>query len=116
MLENFFYTDEFTPRYDYVGKDIKVMAVRQGVNIDVTVCVPLISMHISSFADFKERCKHINDELQEISDEKYGESHNIDVKVNTQIVTRNTAYLTGTGSCIEFGEEGLVGRGFLYLV
>lgn len=110
-LENFFYVDKFTPRFTDVGQDIKVMAVRNGSDVDVTVCVPLISVHISSFASFEERCTEINQLLQDLADEKYGDIYNIDVKVNTTMTTRRIPYLTGTGSCIEFGEEGLVGRG-----
>lgn len=110
-LENFFYIDEFTPRFKDVGQDIKVMAVRNSNNVDITVCVPLISIQVSSFSNFQERCLEINEALQVLADEKYGDIYNINVKVNTTMTTRGIAYLTGTGSCIEFGEEGLVGRG-----
>jgi S-adenosylmethionine synthetase len=37
-VERYFYVGEYKPRYVFIGQDIKVMVLREGDEIHVTVC------------------------------------------------------------------------------
>lgn len=97
-------------RPQWLGTDIKVMAVRRGRHVDVTVAVPQISAHVASAADYRENMDWVTDRL----DAYVREFAELDVTVRMN--TRDDydvpeLYLTFTGSSIEAGDEGLVGRG-----
>jgi S-adenosylmethionine synthetase len=112
-LENFFYSDEYKPKYNFIGQDIKVMSVRNGKKIDITICVPTISTQVKSIHDYKEIKKQLEVDLMDFAKSILGDEYEICLYINTQDNNpiRPTTYLTATGSCIEFGEEGYVGRG-----
>lgn len=114
QLEQYFWLDEGTnrhPRFNDVGQDIKSMVLRTGREIDITLCVPLISSLTSSYKDYCDRLRQIEHELGLCAAELVGDrSFGVKVRINPTDGGYRV-YLLGTGSCIECGEEGLVGRG-----
>ncbi len=113
LLENYFYTDPYTPKFDFIGQDIKVMTVRHLSRFDVTMCVPMISHKVHTIEQYFEYKAELHRELLALSNSLVGTGCDINLQINTadQNSLRPAPYLTATGSCIEFGEEGYVGRG-----
>lgn len=112
-LEGHFYTGPYQPRYSFIGQDIKVMAVRREDELDVTVCAPFISTETPDRGFYDEMKTKITDELTELARTVVSDKLRINISLNTADANphRKLVYMTATGSCIEFGEEGFVGRG-----
>jgi S-adenosylmethionine synthetase len=110
-LERYFWEnkDGFAiPRFPEIGQDIKVLVLRNGRNLEVTLCVPTISVYTSSYEEYKGIIKKHEIKLQELA-EKIVSPYDLDVSVNVN--QYQNLYMLGVGSCIECGEEGMVGRG-----
>lgn len=95
------------PRFGDVGQDIKVLVVRDTENINITACVPIICTKVKSEREYQERLHEIRlicgQYAKKLSE---GMCYRVSTSINPY-----KPYLLATGSCIECGEEGLVGRG-----
>ncbi|OGY33892.1 MAG: hypothetical protein A3C02_03880 [Candidatus Andersenbacteria bacterium RIFCSPHIGHO2_02_FULL_45_11] len=112
-LEGFFY-QENKPVYDWVGQDIKVMTIRNGNTIEVTMCVPFMADKIPTSQVYKERIHWLQSQLLERAMEIVQDRYSVSLFVNTQDQRANDIrghYFVCTGSALDFGEEGMVGRG-----
>lgn len=118
--ERYFYKmeEKIRPCFDFVGGDIKIMALRKGQESELTLCVPFHADKINDRKDYFEHKSLIENGLQKLLKEKFGNSLNIILKVNTQdqkIKSENDngrgRYLTVIGSALDYGEEGISGRG-----
>ena len=113
-LETFFREENrLEPRFPDYGQDIKVMAVRENDLIDVTMCVPVMAGRIKNIREYYEKVHQIESVLQREASAGLGSqtrSH-VRIKVNPSKGEKPKIYILGIGSCIEGGEEGLVGRG-----
>lgn len=99
------------PKWQDVGSDIKVMVYREGSNIEIFVCVPLLSGYYNSEGAYSEKIGEIEQILNEKAKQIIGEKeYTVFLRVNYRSEGVNY-YLLGIGSCIECGEEGIVGRG-----
>lgn len=92
------------------GEDIKVMAVREGDEITLTVACAFISRYIQNIGDYtanKTRLTEIAlDTARRVTDKK------ITAHVNTaDRLDAGSIYLTVTGTSAEAGDDGEVGRG-----
>lgn len=92
------------------GEDIKVMAVRDGDEITLTIACAFISRHVRNIDDYianKARLADIALEVaRPITDKKLA------VDVNTaDNPDAGSLYLTVTGTSAEAGDDGEVGRG-----
>ncbi|MDT0489743.1 methionine adenosyltransferase [Streptomyces griseus] len=96
----------------WAGSDIKALVIRTGHALDITVCVPAVAGHLSTSAQFQEvvdaAARSLTDQLLE----------RLPGPVTVTCNTRNSAtgplsgqYFTLSGSAIDYGEDGLVGRG-----
>lgn len=117
-LEYFFWNKNglvIKPKYKYYGQDIKVMSVRNKNKIDCTICIPVISKYIKSEKDYYCRVTKIEKILQNYANDflKQGKI-NAKINVNPSGGSLPKKYILGLGSCIEGGEEGVVGRGNYY--
>lgn len=110
-LERYFWEakDGFAiPRFSEIGQDIKVLVLRQGKQLEVTLCVPSQSMYTSSYEHYKEIIRYHEVQLQVLATEIASEYKQ---EVSVHVNQHQHLYMLGLGSCIECGEEGLVGRG-----
>lgn len=104
----------FKKLYPYVGTDIKVMARRIKKNLDITVCVPFVSGYTPSKEFYFEKLKFLENRIKELVDLNFAD-YNVNVFLNTRDNPhKSDYYLTLTGSAIESGDEGVVGRGNRY--
>ncbi|WP_433358583.1 methionine adenosyltransferase [Streptosporangium sp. CA-115845] len=99
-------------RHPWAGSDIKALVVRQGDAWTVTVCVPALAGHLATSAEFDDAVTHA---AQELTAQLAGR---LPGRVNVVCNTRGSRtgplsgqYFTLSGSAIDYGEDGLVGRG-----
>jgi S-adenosylmethionine synthetase len=111
-VEAALYADQWRPRFEDVGFDVKVMALRHGDSIEVVVCVPFLANFVASRAVYLDRREAIRAHLESAALELLGGRYTVKLVVNTQDACQGRRpYLTAVGTCLEFGEEGVVGRG-----
>jgi S-adenosylmethionine synthetase len=104
---------EFRKKKPWVGSDIKILAIRNKNKIELTICVPEIASFVSGLNQYIENLEIIKKEIFSIKKSLIN-SHTYDLSifVNTKDNYKTgNLYLTATGSAIESGDEGLVGRG-----
>lgn len=110
-IEQLLNSDNYKKTKPWVGNDIKVMGIRKERKIEITSCVPLISKYVKDLEDYKEKLNVIKQDIEKLTKKKFKNS-DITVYLNTRDnYENNDLYMTLTGSAIESGDEGAVGRG-----
>lgn len=93
-----------------IGEDIKVMGVRAGARISLTVACALIDRHVASLREYGEKRAHIAQIAADLARGSIGRE--CDVMINgADGDTPESIYLTVTGTSAESGDDGEVGRG-----
>lgn len=101
---------EYKAKRPEAGEDVKVMAVREGDSIRLTVACAFVSRNVSDLADYIEKKKRIEADVR--SHAKKITRREVEVFVNTaDDYKRNSTYITLTGLSCEMGDDGSVGRG-----
>jgi len=109
-IEKYLNSSRLKSSFPWIGTDIKVMGTRFKNKKSLTICVPQIAKFVSSQPDYKEK-KMISKRLIEDFFENCYQDQ-IEIFINTRDdYEKNEVYLTASGSSIESGDEGLVGRG-----
>jgi S-adenosylmethionine synthetase len=104
-------TSEFTRTRPWCGSDVKVMALADDDRLDLTFCVPQISTHVASRDSYVRNCAEVLSCVEDLA-QRHLLGRKTTLRLNARdIVERDELYLTVTGSSIESGDEGLVGRG-----
>jgi S-adenosylmethionine synthetase len=89
-----------------IGEDIKVMGVRSGREIALTVACALVGRHVSDMDDYRRKKAHI----REIASSAAGAGAEVALNA-ADGDTEDSVYLTVTGLSAEAGDDGQVGRG-----
>ncbi len=106
-IENFLNSDNLNKQYPAIGRDIKVMGARIKDNTKITIALATVDKYIENMQDYIT----FKDQIVEILKEKFG-SCEVDYYLNTaDDLERNIGFLTVTGSSMENGDDGSVGRG-----
>ena len=93
-----------------IGEDVKVMGVRRGREIDLTVACAIVDRHVRSLSEYAD-AKQVIAQLAEHSARQVHDS-DIRVAVNTaDDIDAGRVYLTVTGTSAEAGDDGQTGRG-----
>ena len=93
-----------------IGEDIKIMGVRSGDRIALTVACALVGRHVRDLADYREKRKDIGSIAQSAAAGASGLE--CSAMVNTADgEDAGSIYLTVTGLSAEAGDDGQVGRG-----
>jgi S-adenosylmethionine synthetase len=93
-----------------VGEDVKVMGLRRGEEMTLTVAMPLIATQIGDAAEYKEVKRATEVAIQERASQL--DERPVKAMVNTgDDVDNGSVYLTLTGTSAEMGDDGAVGRG-----
>lgn len=110
-IEQTLNSKEYKVDNEWVGSDIKVMGIRREDNIEITCCVPLISIYVKDINDYKNKLENIRADIDKIIRTEF-KNNNIKIYLNTRDNhEKNDLYLTAIGSAVESGDEGAVGRG-----
>ncbi|MFB6208158.1 MAG: methionine adenosyltransferase [Candidatus Nanohaloarchaea archaeon] len=102
--------DKLHSGIEEVGEDVKVMGLRNGKKLELTVAAAIISGRVSSLDEYLEVVEHV----RRTSREHAEELTDFEVEVDVNAADRpedNSVYLTVTGSSAEMGDDGSVGRG-----
>lgn len=88
-----------------IGEDVKVMGVRNGSNLELTVACALVGRHVADLDDYLRKKARIRDLAA-------AAAGGAKVALNTADGdTTESVYLTVTGLSAEAGDDGQVGRG-----
>lgn len=115
--EGYFYDKSGKPRFDYLGQDIKVMIVRNKDTFDITLCIPFIASYIDSYKTYEKKLEHIKNDLINLVGKVLNKKQSFHIYLNTQdqkITDKSSVkglYFMVNGSALDYGEEGVVGRG-----
>ncbi|MGI9382073.1 MAG: methionine adenosyltransferase [Methyloligellaceae bacterium] len=92
------------------GQDIKVMGVRDGDAITLTVACAFIGQFLGSLKAYAEAKEQLAAHARELTSKL--SNRPVDVQVNTaDDMERGAVYLTVTGTSAESGDDGETGRG-----
>jgi S-adenosylmethionine synthetase len=106
--ERFLNSSEIKEEHPEIGEDIKVMGVRFGEKIRLTVALAFVSKYIKNedeyFAKKEEILRKTKNYIQELL------GREVELFINTAD-TKGSVYITVTGTSAEQGDDGQVGRG-----
>nr|WP_233518563.1 methionine adenosyltransferase [Streptomyces corynorhini] len=105
-------TESHFRRRPWAGSDIKALVIRNGSAFTVTACVPAVAGHLTTSAEFEDA---VTDAARDLTAQL---AKRLPGPIEVVCNTRNTRsgplsgqYFTVSGSAIDYGEDGLVGRG-----
>ena len=99
-----------TASHPEIGEDVKLMAVRQGGRLDLTLGCALVAGHVDSRAAYREAKARITERVGVSAAEAGFEKAAITVNAADDIAA-DSVYLTVTGTSAEAGDDGAAGRG-----
>ncbi len=110
QTERYLNSDEFKKRFPESGEDIKVMGLREGNRIALTISMAMVAKHVPDIDHYISVVQQIKEEVENLAS-KITE-RDVEVFLNTgDDYERKTVYLTVTGTSTEMGDDGSVGRG-----
>ena len=93
-----------------VGEDVKVMACRNGKDIDLTIACAMVSSKVPDKSHYKSVIEEMKDNVTDFASKHT--KRNLRVFVNTaDDYKKDIYYLTVSGLSMENGDDGSVGRG-----
>lgn len=108
-------TEAWFRRQPWAGSDIKALVVRKGQAFTVTVCVPAVAGHLITAAEFDDAVHQTAGQLAAELDKRLpGPPVRLVCnprRTSTRAEPLSHQYFTLSGSAIDYGEDGLVGRG-----
>lgn len=116
-VSNFFWNsseeNEYpVPRFKDIGQDIKVMVFRIKNDIKVSIGVPVYYTEFQNEEEYLNIIKKYESKIKkEVLSTYSQEYYKITLEINTSENKKYHIYGLSKGSCIECGEEGVVGRG-----
>lgn len=100
---------EFKKRYPEVGEDIKVMGLRRGRRLDMTVAAAMVGPKIPDASHYLSVIEDVTGEL-----DKLAPASGLDVNYRLNAaddMKQGSYFLTFTGTSAEQGDDGNTGRG-----
>ncbi len=106
-------TEAWFRQYAWAGSDIKALVVRAGSDWRITACVPaLAGGGLETAAAFDDAVREAAGALRKTLAEVLGRGVGVACNTrNTRVEPLSGQYFTVSGSAIDYGEDGLVGRG-----
>jgi S-adenosylmethionine synthetase len=97
-------------RHPAIGEDVKVLGVRRGSTVELTVACAMVAAHIQNADDYKRQTGVVESIARAVAEGATGAD--VDIFVNAaDDVDAGRLYLTVTGTSAEAGDDGEVGRG-----
>lgn len=110
-VERYLNSKELKKKIPEVGEDVKVMGLRKGKNIELTVAAAMISHLIPDLDHYLSVKEQVIEEIYGLASKLVPE---FDVKVYLNAADKpekGIVYLTVTGTSAEHGDDGTTGRG-----
>ncbi len=99
---------DYRHRENAIGEDMKVMALREGDNITLTVGDAFVSRYVDDHDHYTTIKSNLKQFVTDVAEECTGRS--VTTHVN-RADTAETVYITVTGTSAEMGDDGAAGRG-----
>lgn len=112
--EHFLNSHKFKHEFPETGEDIKVMGVRRGRTLWLTVAIAFVDHHIWEEGTYFRRKEAVRHALDQFLQTKLHEIDAVHIEINTLDkagMGLNGMYLTVLGTSAESGDGGEVGRG-----
>jgi S-adenosylmethionine synthetase len=111
LVDHFSGVSDFTRARVWCGSDVKAMGYWDGRHADIVLCVPQKSRHVASRAEYIGNAEIVLAECRRLAGIRLPGADAV-FRLNARDVPeQDEVYLTYTGSSIESGDEGVVGRG-----
>ncbi|MGV9557655.1 methionine adenosyltransferase [Streptomyces sp. NPDC003522] len=111
LVDHFSGESDFTLSHTWCGSDVKLMGYWDGERADVVLCVPQKSRHVANRAEYVQNTESVLAECYRLAGLHLSGTE-ASFRLNARDVPdKDELYLTYTGSSIESGDEGVVGRG-----
>lgn len=112
IIEHELNSIEFHNSHPWLGVDIKIMGCRCRNELRFTMAIPQLASMINSTDQYMKNKEYLYIYIEERL-QKLAPNYKISLDINTRDRIGNSTdlYLTATGSSIEMGDEGFVGRG-----
>ncbi len=111
LVNHFSGESDFTRAHAWCGSDVKLMGYWDGEQADVVLCVPQKSRHVASRSEYVDNADTVLAECHRLAGLLLPGAA-ASFRLNARDVPeKDELYLTYTGSSIESGDEGVVGRG-----
>ncbi|MDT0615448.1 methionine adenosyltransferase [Streptomyces lancefieldiae] len=111
LVDHFSGASDFTLSHAWCGSDVKLMGYWDGEQADVVLCVPQKSRLVASRAEYVRNTESVLAECHRLAGLRLPGAETR-FRLNARDVPeKDELYLTYTGSSIESGDEGVVGRG-----
>jgi S-adenosylmethionine synthetase len=112
-LEQYLNAKEFKHRHPETGEDIKVMGLRRGNKLEVTIAMPLLAAYIRSEEEYFETKHLIREEIQQFCKTAHGFKQ---TRIHLNALDEKGrglggVYLSLLGTSAEDADSGQVGRG-----
>jgi S-adenosylmethionine synthetase len=104
----------FKARFPETGQDVKVMGIRSGRRLSLTVAMPLIDQHVESEPDYFRRKQAVHEDLLDHLRKQSENLEEISVRLNSldhRGKGMDGIYLSVIGTSAEDADSGEVGRG-----
>ena len=96
--------------YLAIGEDIKVMGMRHGNDINLTIACAMVDRHVANIKEYSDTKRDIVEHLVEHARQFTGRKVTAQMNVADNIED-GSVYITVTGTSAEMGDDGAVGRG-----
>jgi S-adenosylmethionine synthetase len=96
--------------YPAIGEDIKVMGMRHGDAINLTIACAMVDRHVSNLKEYSDTKREIVEHLVEHARQFTARKVTAQMNVADNIED-GSVYITVTGTSAEMGDDGAVGRG-----
>ncbi len=93
-----------------IGEDIKVMGMREGDNINLTIACAMVDRYVSDLKNYADTKIDIVERITEYASQFTSRKVNAQMNVADNIES-GSVYITVTGTSAEMGDDGAVGRG-----
>lgn len=111
QAERLLNSKDYKSKNPAVGEDIKVMGLRRGKKITLTIAAAIIDRFISDIGDYLSVKEQIKNDVSDLAS-KIVSDFDVEVHVNTaDMPEKKIVYLTVTGTSAEHGDDGATGRG-----
>jgi len=97
-------------RIPAIGEDIKVMGMREGDSINLTIACAMVDRYLADINQYLETKNEIVQHITEYASQFTARKINAQMNVADN-VEAGSVYITVTGTSAEMGDDGAVGRG-----
>ncbi len=98
------------PKYPAIGQDIKIMGLRDGNTITLTLACAMVDRYCSGLSEYIEYKDVLKEQVATVANRFTNRMVVVDVNTADDIDT-GSVFLTVTGTSAEMGDDGSVGRG-----